>query len=390
MTSIDWNKIAAKIDQDLELPKDWDSLSTEAREAHPYADFFKGVMVDYKKARIRGTVETMMIEPQEFIISSESDILNRRSPKWLVEDLIQENTICLFAAPGGLGKSFMALAIARAMASGGPFHGKKVQKGKTLYVIAEGAAAFGDRVRAWDHAHGILQVPGDAITYVEQGVNLKDASAVARLADMVREGDYSLVILDTLSQLAYFDNENNNAEVALTFRAIKSIRDAREGTSVLVIDHTPAGGGKARGATAKRDNSDTVIIGMPVSDNGEAGFSLSTRNEDGGKQKDGKALLWHGFALQSVLNSAIVVNNGGKRPVSPLWGKCLTVLRDGEKHGTTELREVCGIEGNMQSAEGKKLGREIQHWLDDGLIVKEGSTKSTTYRLSEQMRAVAE
>lgn len=386
-TPVDYTQFAREMDEDL-VSLDYAAyaaLTPEQQGKHPFGKMMDSLMSEVRRAKAREAVEAARLDPLPFVVSTEADILNRPSPRWLVQDLIQESTICMLAGPGGLGKSFLALAIARAMASGGPFFGKQTQQGRTLYVVAEGAAAFGDRVKAWNEAHPMLRVPGDAIAYVEQGVNLKDAQSVKTLANMVKDGDYSLVILDTLSQLGYLDNENNNAEVALTFRAIKSIRDAREGTTVLVLDHTPVGGGKVRGATSKRDNSDTVIMAIPTGDT----FSLSTMNEDGGKQKDGRAIEWHGFGLQTVGNSAIVVNNGGTRPLSPYWAQCFPVLEDLKPHSTTELREATGITGTMQSAEGKRLKNELDHWVRDGLVIREGSTKNTTYRLAEHVKAVA-
>ncbi len=388
MSTLDWTKLAKVLDANMEEPADWDTMSPADKEESEYGALIKGVIVDYKKAKVADLVEQMRIEPEPFVIASEADILSSPSPDWLVQDLIQENTIAMLAGPGGLGKSFLALAIARALACGAPFFGKKTKQGKTLYVAAEGVSAFGDRVKAWNEAHNSLTVPADAIAYVKQGVNLKDPQSVEKLAETVATGDYSLVILDTLSQLGYLDNENNNAEVALTFRAIKSIRDAREGTSILVLDHTPVGGGKVRGATSKRDNSDTVIMAIPVGEQGENGFSLSTQNEHGGKQKDGRAIEWHGFALQPVLNSAVVVNNGGKRPLSPYWELCLVALQEGPK-STTELREAAGITGDMRSDEGKRFKRELDHWEKAELVVRGGSKTRPVYTLAPHVAAVA-
>ena len=386
-----WLQFATDIDQYIETfdPNQLAGLKDEEIAKHPFGKMSDSLAKEVMRTRARETVETMRLEPQPFIVSTEADILNRPSPRWLVQDLIQEDTICMLAGPGGLGKSFLALGIARALATGAPFWGKRTQTGKTLYVAAEGASAFGDRARAWNEAHPSLMVPADAIAYVEQGVNLKDPQSVETLTDMVREGDYSLVILDTLSQLGYLDNENNNAEVALTFRAIKGIRDARPGTSILVLDHTPVNGGKVRGATAKRDNSDTVIMAIPVGEEGEDGFSLSTKNDHGGKQKDGMAIEWHGFSLQQVLNSAVVVNNGGKRPLSPFWEKCLPLLQEGTQ-SSTALREACGIDGDMRTGPGKRFKRELDHWEKDGLVVKSGTKTRPVYELSDAYKGVTQ
>lgn len=387
---VNWTEVARDLDQGLNAFDTAEvlSLSDEERAAHPFGQMFDSIQKEVRRARAKRAVEMATLEPQPFIVSTEADILNRPSPAWLIQDLIQENTICVLAAPGGLGKTFLAIAMSRALACGSPFFGKQTKQGKTLYVAAEGVSAFGDRVRAWNAQHDhTLTVPADAIGYVEQGVNLKDEQSVMTLSTMVREGDYSLVVLDTFSQLSYIENENSNSETAEVYRAIKSIRDAREGTSVLVLHHTPATGGKARGATAHRDNSDTMIMAIPVGNEGEQGFTLSTRNEDGGKQKDGVAIQWHGFSLAPVLNSAIVVNNGGKRPLSPNWEKCLPLLEEGEA-GTTALRKACGIEGDMRSAEGKRFKYELDHWEEDGLVTKGGGKTNPTYTLSDAFKGV--
>lgn len=330
-----------------------------------------------------------MLQPHEpLVLSSEADILTRRSPEWLIHGLIQENTIALLAGPGGLGKSFLALGIARSLSAGRMFFNRSVKKGRVLYVAAEGVSAFGDRVRAWNEANPGVTVPADGITYVESGVNLQDDGSVQRLAEIVKGGDYSLVILDTLSQLGHMENENNNAEVAQVFRQVKKLRDVREGTSVLVIDHTPAQGGKVRGATAKRDNADTVIMAIPGASSGDP-FTLSTRLEDGGKQKDGVMEEWHGFTLQPVGKSAVITNDGlNRRPQNVLQKKALAILADGAEWSGVALREELGIKGDSRSKDARALATQLEYAERDGFILKTGSTRSVKYQVTETYTAL--
>lgn len=370
---------------------DWSILARQLKE---YADTEKGfhdlvgkVAAGYEKELTARIVRQMFQPDEPLVLSTEAEILNRPSPEWLIHGLIQEDTIALLAGPGGLGKSFLALGMARSLAAGRMFFNRSVKKGRVLYVAAEGVSAFGDRVRAWNLANPDVSVPADGITYVESGVNLSDEGSVDRLAEIVREGEYALVILDTMSQLGHMENENNNAEVAQVFRQVKRLRDVRRGTSVLVIDHTPAQGGKVRGATAKRDNADTVIMAIP-STPGEP-FTLSTRLEDGGKQKDGPMEEWHGFILQPVGNSAVITNDGlNRRPQNALQLKALEVLSDGAEWSGVALREELGIKGDSRSKDARALLTQLEFAERDGLITKSGSTRSVKYQVTAQYTAL--
>lgn len=392
MSDFDWDAYFGDLDESIqpnaELLKRLEGLTPEDQVKAPFYQFTNRIQSAYFARKADELIRAHEYGSQSLVVSSEADILDRPSPSWHIEGLIQENTICLLAGPGGIGKSFLALGMARAIASGAPFFGRKTKRGRVLYVAAEGVAAFGDRVRAWNDAHRSLTVPPNAITYVEAGVNLQVEESLAQVRELIETGEYSLVILDTLNQLAYFENENSNSEAGDVFRNIQSLRTVREGTSILVIDHTPVNGGKARGASAKRDNSDTVIMAIPAGEGGRDGFSLSTQSADGGKQKDGTEIAWHGFGLQSVGNSAVVVNNGGKRPLSPYWAQSLVILQDGAAHSTSEIRQACGIDGDIRSAEGKRLKREIDHWEDAGLVVRSGTKTRPMYALTAQAKAV--
>ncbi|MGN7976518.1 AAA family ATPase [Microbacterium sp. 22195] len=372
--SADWSELARQLSEYAETPKGFEELAGKVTTAYE------------KELAVR--IVRQMFQPHEpLVLSTEADILRRPSPEWLIHGLIQENTIALLAGPGGLGKSFLALGMARSIAAGRMFFNRSVKKGRVLYVAAEGVSAFGDRVRAWNEANPGITVPADGITYVESGVNLQDEGSVQRLAEIVAEGEYALVILDTLSQLGHMENENNNAEVAQVFRQVKKLRDVRQGTSILVIDHTPAQGGKVRGATAKRDNADTVIIAIPHEP--DAPFTLSTRLEDGGKQKDGVMEEWHGFTLQPVGKSAVIMNDGNnRRPESPLRKQALEVMSDGAEWSGTDLRAALGIKGDSRSPEGKRLLLQLGHAERDGFLTKKGSTRNVRYQVTETYTAL--
>jgi hypothetical protein len=73
-----------------------------------------------------------------------------RSPEWLVHGLIEDNTLGLLFSDSESGKTFLAVDFALCVATGTPFHGKKViRKGPVVYILGEGRNGFSRRLLAW-------------------------------------------------------------------------------------------------------------------------------------------------------------------------------------------------------------------------------------------------
>jgi KaiC/GvpD/RAD55 family RecA-like ATPase len=306
---------------------------------------------------------------------SEDEIEARPEPEWWVEGLIPKNTITVLAGSGGVGKTFLMLHLARCVASGKEaFIQRSTSRGRVLYVAAEGASAFGSRTRAWNSFHGVTPPPG-SISYVESGVNLSSPTSVAKLAEIVKAGEFDLIVLDTYSQLANVDDENSAGKAAAVFRNIKTLRDGREGASVVVVHHTDAGGTKARGSTAIHANSDVVIIAKKAA---EGTFTLSTRLGDGGKMKDTKEDKTGGYKLIDHGTSAVVVQT--VKPPHPLWLILQPILSDGAVHLGKDLRVACGIE-EAAGPEYDAYKTFIARMAKDGVLLKSGPVNNPSYQL---------
>jgi len=168
-----------------------------------------------------------------------SDLL----PPWLSSD-----TRALVYGPPGIGKSFLALGIAWAVASGTSFLGWRAPRPRrVLYLDGEmGAAELGDRLALFGQLPGNLAIvphdrPGGA------RLDLGTEDGIVRL--MAGWNDPQLLVLDTLSALAPAaradrDHERRDALHCLLLH-LKQTRRA-----VLMVDHTAKNGAAGRASAA--------------------------------------------------------------------------------------------------------------------------------------------
>ncbi len=125
----------------------------------PAFETFKGPALD---AALLSSETALAPEPAlskrsryHFVDGSEMDA--EPPPRWLIPELIQERSTVLMVGETGSYKSFLALEIALAVATGRETFGSKVSEpGLTFYAAAEGLSAVkGTRRRAWEAAREI-------------------------------------------------------------------------------------------------------------------------------------------------------------------------------------------------------------------------------------------
>lgn len=236
-------------------------------------------------------------EPGFFTSSAEMQATAHARPQELIEGVLPSASVTVLAGAPGLGKSFVALSWAAAIAEGSSWFGQKVRQASVAYVLGEGWGSFGTRLDAWEAANG--RPMSDALHFVNGvplGIDLIDRNTVNRLISQLRWINPGLVIFDTFSMLARVGNENDNAEVAAVMANVNAIVQAT-GATVVLIHHVTKTTRSVRGAGAFVGNTDTVIIAdRGINDVGPNGsFALTTDNELGGKRRDGTPTTLHGF-----------------------------------------------------------------------------------------------
>ena len=294
-------------------------------------------------------------------VLSLTDLMKAPAIAWHVDRILARGTVVVFGGDGGVGKSATLLELSGCVAKGTSFLGEfPATQGRVLYVAAEGRSGYGPRLNALQKAHGLI--PEDRFALVDDGVSLTSEASVTQLCNLVARDGYDLVILDTLSQLAAVESENDAAEMARVLGQAKRISDARPGTSVIIVAHTNKASGTLRGSSAIRDNVDAVWMLRGTRD----AFSLSNRAEHGGKMRDGEPLTVHGLSLVQAFGSVVVESAVSFDEASTPAAQRVRTLADeilaGAQYTTAELRDlVLKLEPGRSEA---TIGRAIKSLVE--------------------------
>ena len=124
---------------------------------------------------------------------------------WLVQDLFPKNSVGLIVGESQAGKSFLAIDLAVAVATGRPFFGKSVVKGGVLYIPAEGEFTLPPRLKAArqgvpaaEKLIAVYQEPPDLMD--EEGVAkvIAEAKSIDEIMRTTTGVGLGVIIIDTL------------------------------------------------------------------------------------------------------------------------------------------------------------------------------------------------
>lgn len=181
--------------------------------------------------------------------------LECKAPSFLVDGLIETDTLGMVFGDPGCGKSFLAVDLALSVATGTPFHGWGVKKGSVFFIAGEGHNGLARRFQAWSTERGV-SLKGVPLFKSERAAQFLDgasaaavAQAVDQMADQFRHP--SLIIVDTVARNFGPGDENSTSDMGAFIAAIDDLRARYPGCAVLLVHHSGhADKQRARGAMA--------------------------------------------------------------------------------------------------------------------------------------------
>jgi hypothetical protein len=250
--------------------------------------------------------ETAPARPETFGISM-AELKGKRFPPivWIVPDILPEGCTLLAGKPK-LGKSWMALDIAIAVATGGQVLGRDCDEGDVLYLALE------DNERRLQQRGSILLPAQDwpeRLTVSTEWPRSKDGCAkIKRWAASVTHP--RLVIVDVLNAFRAPDNGKQSA-YQYDYAAVAELRDLANslGISVLVVHHTRKGEADdpidmVSGTLGLTGAADSTLV---LSRTAEKGTTLYGRGRD--VAEIDFAIRWHSdtcrFSVRGVTDEVV-------------------------------------------------------------------------------------
>lgn len=185
--------------------------------------------------------------------------LNARQPeeRWLIESLWAHEAVGIVGGEPKCCKSYLALDMAVAVASGRPCLGRFPvrRSGRVLLFAAEDALhEVRARLDGIARSRGIALEELDVQVITAPTVRLDLAPDRERLANTVGALRPSLLVLDPFVRLHRID-ENASGEVAPLLAFLRELNRAH-GLAVLLVHHAKKNGSKARAGQALRGSSE--------------------------------------------------------------------------------------------------------------------------------------
>lgn len=167
------------------------------------------------------------VEPLRFV--SAAHIKTLPPVSWRVRNLLPAQGVAAIYGPPASGKSFLALDMAAAIASGRDWFGHKTAAAPVFYVYLEGSGALKNRIAAWEHERE--RAFPDGVTFYLGAFSLFEN--MDSLIAAIPHG--AVVVVDTLAASAPGFDENSGADMS---RAIEALgRVAREKNGLAVVVH---------------------------------------------------------------------------------------------------------------------------------------------------------
>jgi KaiC/GvpD/RAD55 family RecA-like ATPase len=215
-------------------------------------------------ASTRQPSSARVTDRKRFLLEHAADIDVDFVSSWLIKGLLPSQGLVAVHGKPGVGKSFIALDMAVAIAHGDDeWGGRRVHRASVVYVAAEGASGLRKRiVGAW-RRRGLRRSDVD-LHLISQTPNFGTAQndVEALLSEIEAAGcSPGLVIIDTLA--ATLGSADENGPGMTQFVACVNEIASRLKCCVLIVHHQPHGEDRLRGHSSLQGAMDGIIAVAP-------------------------------------------------------------------------------------------------------------------------------
>jgi len=265
------------------------------------------VITDHIQAAEPEPVLSEAFNPTPQLLNIEAwDTIKDEPVRWIIENVLPEGGFAALYGPPGSYKSFVALDIAEAVATGRQWMGNQVTNpGAVLYIAGEGHGGIGARIKACKINHQTQD--GAEIYVIRYQLNLRssadDFNLLMQSIDNLIERtgiELRLVQIDTLARAFGGGNENDSQDMGAFIHNAGRLQ-RKLNCALMVLHHSGKDATKGlRGHSSLLGAVDTQLelqkLEQTERKEGVAGQGILTIS----KQKDGQDNLKFGFEMVQV------------------------------------------------------------------------------------------
>jgi len=243
--------------------------------------------------------QTKEAKPPKTVNIEAWDDIQDEPVEWMIHSILPTKSFSALFGPPGSFKSFIALDMAEAIATGRPWMGNQIEKqGAVLYICGEGFGGMGARIKACQIHHSTPK--GAPIYVIRHQLNLRSSAedfnalmmAVVQLVETTGI-EFQLLIIDTLARAFGGGNENDSDAMGSFITSMGKIQEFLA-CALMVLHHSGKDLAKGlRGHSSLLGAVDTQLEILRFEDQAKGIISLT-------KQKDGQDGIRIGFEMTEV------------------------------------------------------------------------------------------
>jgi phage/plasmid primase-like uncharacterized protein len=185
------------------------------------------------------------------------------APDELVEGLMTIGSAVVVYGDSNSGKTFWALSVATAIATGADCYGRKTDPGLVVYLASEAPSSIRSRMQAIKKYHNcnlenLMMVPVP-MNFYSGDQDAHDVIELVRAVEQIKGQPVRLIIGDTLARMSAGANENSGEDMGPVMARFDQVATATK-AALMIIHHNGKDAAKgARGWSGIRAHIDTEI-----------------------------------------------------------------------------------------------------------------------------------